>query len=140
MAASIWQPDGVVHALGAREIIQVACSDLVTNLIVATSVGYFYVAQRCGFTLQGVEASLNQASSSGIVTIDINKNGVTILSTKLTIDQGELTSITAATPAVITATEFNPGDLVTIDIDTAGTAARGLIVTLRGNFNDSTLT
>lgn len=140
MAASIWQPDGVVHALGAREIIQVACSDLATDLSAALKVGYFYVAQRCGFTLQGVEASLTQASSSGVVTVDINKNGVSILSTKLTIDQGELTSITAATPPVIISTEFNPGDLVTMDIDGGGTGARGLIVTLRGNFNDSTLT
>ena len=139
MSSSIWAPDGVTNALGAREILQVACSDLISALTILTNVGYFYVAQNSGFTLAGIEATLLTASSSGIVTVDINKNGATILSTKLTIDVGEKTSTTAAIPAVITDTAINAGDLISIDIDVAGTGAKGLIVTFRGNYNSSLL-
>jgi hypothetical protein len=64
-----------------------------------------------------------------VVTIDINVNGSTILSTKLTIDASEKTSTTAATSYVISgAGKLKDDDEVTIDIDTAGTGAKGLIV------------
>jgi hypothetical protein len=53
------------------------------------------------FTLTGVRSSLSTQSSSGLPTVDINKNGTTVLSTKLTIDASEVTSTTAATAAVI---------------------------------------
>ena len=77
-----------------------------------------------------VRASLLTASTSGAVTVDINKNGSTILSTKLTIDQDEKTSVTAATAAVLTSATAAADDEITIDIDGAGTGAKGLIVTL----------
>jgi hypothetical protein len=139
MSTSIWNPDGVVNALGAREILQIACSDLSTALVITTDAGYFYVAQKSGFYLSGIEATLLTESSSGVVTVDINKNGVSILSTKLTIDANELTSLTAAVAAVLTTTVVEAGDKISIDIDTAGTGAKGLIVTLRGNYVNSQL-
>lgn len=76
--------------------------------------------------LDGLRITLNEASSSGVVTVDVNVDGATILSTKLTIDEGELTSRTAATPAVLTASAIEDDALVTIDIDAAGTGAKGL--------------
>jgi hypothetical protein len=76
--------------------------------------------------LDGLRITLNAGSSSGLVTVDVNVNGGTILSTKLTIDQDELTSRTAATPAVLSTASVADDDLVTIDIDTAGTGAKGL--------------
>ena len=78
------------------------------------------------------KANVNTASSSGVVTVDINKNGTSILSTKLTIDASEKTSVTAATPAVLSSTSLAADDEVTIDIDTAGTGAKGLKVILYG--------
>jgi hypothetical protein len=75
-------------------------------------------------------ASLATASTSGVPTIDINKNGTTIFSTKLTIDANEKTSTTAATPAVLSTTTFSDDDEITMDIDVAGTGAAGLKVTL----------
>src|SRR5690606_20419955 len=111
-----------------REIIQFSCSDLVTALEAAVNVGYVRAPR--AFALSNVRASLLQASSSGQVTIDINKNGSTILSTKLTIDEGEKTSVTAATPPVISDPNIADDDEITIDIDEAGTDAKGLIVTL----------
>lgn len=112
--------------------IQVACSDLVTALTTGTSKGY--VRAPCAVNLTEVRASLLQASSSGAVTVDINASGATILGTKLTVDQSEKTSQTAATPFA-----FNSGgdyladdEEVTIDIDGAGSSALGLVVTLIG--------
>ena len=78
------------------------------------------------------KANVNTVSSSGVVTVDINKNGASILSTKLTIDATEKTSATAATPAVFSSTSMAADDEVTIDIDTAGTGAKGLKVILYG--------
>jgi len=81
-------------------------------------------------------ASLKTAQSSGnIVTVDINEAGTTILSTKLTIDNTEKTSTTAATPAVLSDSALADDAEMTIDIDqiTAGTAtAIGLVVYLTG--------
>lgn len=75
-------------------------------------------------------ASLSVASTSGIPTIDINKNGNSIFSTLLTIDANETTSVTAATPAVLSTTTLADDDQISIDIDVAGTGATGLKVTL----------
>lgn len=84
------------------------------------------------FALSEVRASLNTASSSGLVTVDINEGGASILSIKLTIDASEKTSLTAATPAVISDSALADDAEITFDIDTAGTGAKGLKVVLIG--------
>jgi hypothetical protein len=73
---------------------------------------------------------LATASTSGLPTVNIKKNGTTIFSTTLTIDANEKTSTTAATPAVLSTTTFADDDEITMDIDVAGTGAKGLKVTL----------
>lgn len=85
-----------------------------------------------GLTVTEVRAALTTASSSGVVTVDINKNGASILSTKLTVDASEKTSVTAATPAVISDAAIADDDELTFDIDTAGTGAVGLKVRIYG--------
>lgn len=86
------------------------------------------------FTVTEVLASLNVAQASGsILTVDINKNGTSILSTKLTIDNTEDDSFTATTPAVISTSTFSKRDKVSIDVDQIGNGtAIGLKVTLVG--------
>lgn len=79
-------------------------------------------------TVVNVYASLNTVSSSGTPTIDINESGTTILSTKITIDVSEKTSLTAATAPVISDSSITAGNEVGFDIDTAGTGAKGLKV------------
>jgi hypothetical protein len=110
---------------------QLACSDLVTALTVAAGVGYLRAAH--AFTLTEVRASLQTASSSGLPTMDIKKNGVTVLSTALSIDATEKTSKTAATPAVISVSAIADDDELSVDVTAAGTGAKGLIVTLIGH-------
>jgi hemin uptake protein HemP len=110
--------------------IQMSVSDLTTAI--ATGARKAYCRAPHAMTLTGIRASLLTASSSGVVTVDVNVNGSTILSTKLTIDANEKTSVTAATPLVMSSTAIADDDEITVDIDGAGTGAAGLIVTLRG--------
>jgi hypothetical protein len=85
-------------------------------------------------TVTAVRASLSTAQASGsIFTVDINEGGTTILSTKLTIDNTEKTSTTAATPAVVSDTALADDAEITIDIDQIGNGtAKGLKVTIIG--------
>jgi hypothetical protein len=107
----------------------VALSDETTAI--TTGVGKITFRAPFAMTLYQIpRASLSTASSSGNPAIDINKNGTTIFSTTLTIDSGEKTSTTAATAAVLSTTTFADDDEITMDIDTAGTGATGLKVTL----------
>ena len=70
----------------------------------------------------------------GLPTVDINESGATILSTKITIDVGELTSVTAAAAPVISDADLADDAEMTIDIDVAGTGAAGLKVTFIGTY------
>lgn len=110
----------------------VACSDLTTNLTTGTGKAYFYAPY--DFTVTEVQASVDTMQTAGsILTIDINESGATILSTKLTIDNSEGSSITAATPPVISDSTLTKGNKITVDIDQVGTAgAKGLIVYILG--------
>lgn len=118
------------NADGYPEAIMVAVSDETTAIEAGTGTITFRAPY--ALTLTGVRASLATASSSGVVTFDINVNGSTILSTKLTIDANEKTSETAATAAVISNTAIADDDEITIDIDTAGTGAAGAKITFLG--------
>jgi hypothetical protein len=55
-----------------------------------------------------------------------------MLSTKLTIDASEFDSSNATNAAVIDASndDVQTGDQINVDIDVAGTGAKGLVVTL----------
>lgn len=103
-----------------------AMSDLATNITTGTNKAYFIAPY--DFTITDVQASLLVAQSAGsLVTVDINVNGTSILSTKITIDNSEKTSITAATPPVRITSTVAKGDVVSFDIDVVGTpAAKGL--------------
>lgn len=113
-------------------IIPIACSDESTAL--AAGVAKVTFRMPCAMTLTAVRASLTTAQASGsIFTVDINEGGTTILSTKLTIDNAEKTSTTAATPAVISDTALADDAEMTIDIDQVGDGtAAGLKVYLIG--------
>jgi hypothetical protein len=113
-------------------IVQLSCSDLTTAITTGTTKAYF--RSPLAFTLTDVRASLLTAQTSGnIFTVDINESGTSILSTKLTIDNTEKTSVTAATPAVISDTAIANDAEITIDVDQVGSGtAAGLIVTLIG--------
>lgn len=113
-------------------VIALAASDETTNLTTGTGKVTFRMPH--AMTLTAVRASLTVAQSAGsILTFDINEGGASILSTKLTIDNSEKTSVTAATAAVISDTSLADDAEITIDIDQVGTAlAKGLKIYLIG--------
>lgn len=113
------------------ETLMIAISDETTAITTGTAKVTFRMPFACSMTALP-RANLNTASSSGLPAIDINKNGTSIFSTTITIDASELTSVTAATPAVLTSspTTFADDDEVEIDIDAAGTGAKGLKITM----------
>jgi hypothetical protein len=112
--------------------IQAATSDETTALTTGTAKVTFRVPT--AFTLTGVRASLTTAQTSGsIFTVDINQNGTSLLSTKLTIDNTEKTSVTALTAAVISTSAITDDSEITVDIDQVGNGtAKGLKITLIG--------
>lgn len=84
--------------------------------------------------LTSVRASLVTAQTSGsIFTVDINQDGTSILSTKLTIDNTEKTSKTAVTAPVLSTTSLTDDAEITVDIDQIGDGtAKGLKIYLIG--------
>lgn len=87
-----------------------------------------------GRNLTTVAAYVTTVSSSGLPTVQIRNVTQTadMLTTKITIDASELTSYTAATAAVIDTAndDVATGDLIAVDVDVAGTGAKGLGVIL----------
>jgi hypothetical protein len=132
---------GASTAAGARANLQVgqavlaiACSDESTGLTTGTNKVKFINPYSTAFNVTAVVASLSTAQTSGsIFTVDINEAGTSILSTKLTIDNTETNSSTAATPAVISDASIAAYAEIEVDIDQVGDGtAKGLKVYLIG--------
>ncbi len=107
-------------------VLGLACSDETSLLTTGTA----KITFRMPFPadLFGVRANLTEAPTGSALVVDINENGVSVLSTKLSIDAGEETSVTAATPAVISDAALADDAKITADIDQIGstTAGKGL--------------
>ena len=115
-------------------IIQVACSDETTALTAGTAKVTFRMPK--AMTVTAVRGSLTTAQTSGsIFTVDINDGVSSILSTKITIVNGEKTSVTAAIPPVISDSALADDASITVDIDQIGDGtAKGLKVSLIGTW------
>jgi hypothetical protein len=125
-AASAWNPQPLPAEIG------VACSDETTNLTSGTAKATFRMPY--AMTLTSVRANVNTAPVGSTILVDVNKNGSTIFSTRVSIDASEKTSVTAATPFVLSTTSLADDDEITVDIDQVGssTAGKGLKIWLIG--------
>lgn len=97
---------------------------------------YFKITSNlAGYNLTAVSAHVSTASTSGVVTVQIRNETQTadMLTTEITIDANETDSDTALTAAVIDAAndDVADGDIIQLDIDTAGTGAKGLLVEMK---------
>lgn len=117
-----------------QAVLAIACSDETTALTTGTNKAKFINPYGTAFNVAAVVASLSTAQASGsIFTVDINEAGTSILSTKLTIDNTETNSSTAATPAVISDASIAAYAEIEVDIDQIGDGtAKGLKVYLIG--------
>jgi hypothetical protein len=132
LATTAYVDAATTAALSAAKSMVISVTDEVTNI--GTGTGKVSFRMPYAMTLTAVRASLVVAQASGsIFTVDINENGASILSTKLTIDNTETTSVTAVTPPVISDTALADDSVITVDVDQIGNgSAIGLKITLIG--------
>lgn len=87
-----------------------------------------------GYILTDCDIAVYTVSSSGLPTVQIHNltDAVDMLTTEITIDEGEYNSYTAATQPVIDTDhdDVATGDRLRIDVDVAGTDTEGLDVIL----------
>lgn len=130
--------DELAKANIAKRIIQVQITDPGGSAI-TTGDGKGYVlitSELNGFNLIGAIAAVSTNSSSGIPTFQLRRNrsgaDVDMLSTKLTIDANEPTSLTAANALVINASndDVATGDRIFFDFDVAGTGTKGVNIVM----------
>lgn len=112
--------------------LPVACSDEGTPLNTGPAVVFHMPFD---MELDEVIAGLTVPQTSGSTfTVDITKDGTSIFGTKLTIDNTEETSITAAAPPVLSTTVLTRGSRIVVLVDQIGDGtAAGLKVYLNGS-------
>jgi hypothetical protein len=128
-------PDGFADSDYGKRIIQIKVIDDTTTLTTGDGKIIFCIpVELNGYNLVDADAFVTTVSSSGLPTVQIRNvtDSQDMLSTSITIDANEFTSYTAATAPVINASydDVATGDRIAIDVDVAGTEAKGLGVIL----------
>ena len=120
------------HTHVANAYIVVPCSNETTPLTAGPAKATFRMP--FAMNLTEVRASVNTAPTDSTLIVDINESGSSILSTKLSIDATEKTSVTADVPAVISDASLADDAEIIIDLDQVGStvAGAGLDVTFIG--------
>ena len=119
-------------------VVTFACGDE-TTAIAATGQKLSFrmpFAMTLNAGIAGVKGSLVTAGTGvNLLTVDINEAGSTILSTKLTFDATETSSVSASTPVVISDVNLADDAIITVDVDQldSGGVAAGLKISLIGS-------
>ena len=119
-------------------VVTFACGDETTAIGATGQVLSFRMpfAMTLNAGILGVKGSLVTAGTGvNLLTVDINEAGATILSTKLTFDATETTSVSASTPVVISDVNLASDAIITVDIDQldSGGVGAGLKISLIGS-------
>ena len=130
-------PDGLAGSIYGVKMTKILATPMDSNATTGDGKAYFSVDNYLtGMNLVGVEVAVSTVSTSGTVDVQIRRvrsaTPVDMLSTKCTVDANEIDSNTAATPAVINASNDDVllSDQIFIDVDAVGTGSRGINVTL----------
>ena len=125
--------DSITHNVA----VQFACGDETTAIGATGQVLSFRMpfAMTLNAGILGVKGSLVTAGTGALLTVDINEAGSTILSTKLTFDASETTTVSASTPVVVSDVNLSADAIITVDIDQVdgGGVSAGLKITLMGS-------
>lgn len=129
------EAQNILGTLPTKRIVQLKVVDDDTVIITGDGQLIFCVPSEFNeYNIYSVDAFVSEPSNSGAVTVQIRNitKSVDVLSTPITIDQGENTSYTAVTAPVINTSndDVATGNLLAIDINGAGTMAQGLGITL----------
>jgi len=108
----------------------VNCSAIGVDATTGTAKGYFRMPH--SMTLTNVRATAFVAGTTTGLTVDINENGTSVLSTKLTVNVGAKTSVGASVSYVISDTSLGNDSEMTIDFDTVPTGMQRIQVQLTG--------
>lgn len=109
-------------------IWMIECSDETTELVAADPIKTFRSPFACQFN--DARASINGVSASGgPIIIDIKESGSTLLGTKLTIDDGEESSLSAPSPTIIDNSIADDAEITIVLVD-AGSGATGLKIAM----------
>lgn len=98
---------------------------------VAAGTGLFKMHAPFAFKVTDVSLGVNSGSTTGAITVNVKVGGTTLFSTKPTIAQAAETSGVAGKP-VLSLTDIAAGAAITVDVDAAGTGAKGLKVYVVG--------
>ena len=115
-----------------KESLEIAVTDETSDLAIGMAMVTFRMPYP--FLLVEVRASVSAAPIGAAIVTDLLEGGVSVFSTTLSIDDGEKTSVTAATPAVISDANLADDAEMEIDINQVGstTPGAGLKMTLIG--------
>lgn len=121
----------------ALPVLEIFATDPAATSPIAVGDGQAYAvipAALNGYHLVAAHAHLVTPSTSGTPAIQLRNTrlGADMLTTPITIDPNEKNSYTASAPAVIDTAndDVQTGDEIRIDVDVAGTNAKGLILML----------
>ena len=123
--SAIWYKKVDNNQVSAIFPIGFAFGDETTDIAVGTDKLTFQMPN-FATTITGVSVNVKTAPTGSIATFDLNEAGVSVLSTKITIDAGETTSVTAATPPVISDSAIAANAIMTVDIDGVGSTVAGV--------------
>ena len=129
-------PDGLAGSEFGVKLVEIMFSDMSTAITTGDGkAGFVVPASLNGHNLIRANAGLLVSqSTSGTPTIQIRNatQAADMLTTRITIDINESTSYTAATPSVVDTAndDVATGDVILIDVDVAGTGAKGGIAIL----------
>lgn len=140
-SGGLWSPEVEMHegaTFDASKVIQLrkeykdkleACEfqiivgDETTDLVVADDTLTFRMPYAMNVT--EIRANVNTAPVGDDIVIDIEEGGATILSTLITIDDGDKTSVDSATPAVISDADLADNSEISVNIDAIGDTTDG---------------
>jgi hypothetical protein len=133
---SDWQLSTADALTGSLMDISIPISDISNDIEVGTNKA-FWIAPFDFYLTELPKLYVDTAPTGSVFSVDIMDDGTSIFSTKLTVDAGENSSNTAATPAVFTnaaARKIIKGSKVRIDVLAVGSTipGAGAMVTLIG--------
>tara|TARA_R110000868_G_scaffold296382_1_gene556675 strand:+ start:130 stop:630 length:501 start_codon:yes stop_codon:yes gene_type:complete len=125
-------PISVMLKTFATAPIQFAATDLTTPFTVSTFDVVIPIPYE--FYATEIRANVKTAPTDADLIFNVKMDGVSVLSTKITIDAGELTSTTATVPAVISTPTLNNDKIITVECTQIGAtiAGAGLTITING--------
>lgn len=123
--------NGTSWSKGAGQPFEITIALSPAGEVLAAGVGVENYRVPAGITLQDVRINIDDADDA-LVSIDVKKSGVSIFSALPSIDIGETTSVTAASPAAISDDDLPDDTEITFDIASAGTTGTNLKATLIG--------